>query len=277
MVLMTTLMMVGVLLAGAWGQNAAPPAAAPAAGAPAPPVAGPTPQSAEEKAALQALAAALRNPATASEQMDTALRQFQFRYPHSQYKETLATVGMEFFRSHNDYARTLEYGLEALKVNPKSLAVLVSLASIIPDRVRDTDLDRDDKLQEAESFDAQALQLADTLPPVMNGQQLTPTQLEQLKNIVRADVHTSRGKIAALRLQYPQAEAEYRLAIPLADAESAALDYYRLALVQEAMKQYPAAQSSLDQALAGGAKNATLQTLATAEKAKVTRLAAAKP
>jgi len=267
------------MVVGGFGQSAAPAPASgtAAAAAPGPVASGPSPQSAEEKTALQALATALRNPSTPPEQMDTSLRQFQFRYPHSQYKETLATLGMEFFRNHNDYARTLEYGMEALEVNPKSLPVLVSLAAIIPDRVRDTDLDRDDKLNQAESYDAQALQLADVLPAVMNGQQMTPAQLEHLKNIIRADVHTSRGKIAALRQQYPQAEAEFRLAIPLSDPESAALDYYHLAQVQEAMKQYPAAQASLDQALTGGAKNPTLQTLAKAEKERVARLAAAKP
>ena len=89
--------------------------------------------------------------------------------------------------------------------------------------------------------------------------------------MTRGTAHSSRAAIATQRGQYPQAVSEYRQAIQFENGPNQARDYYHLALAQDAAKDYKGALDSIGKALQLGASDATLQTLANAEKSKITR------
>lgn len=259
------------LAATAFAQTAAP-AAPPAqrtAAKPAP--AGPTPKSPEELAALKAVLAAAQNAAGTPAQFDAAVQDLLTKFPQTEFKEWAYTIGTQYHYQHNDYAGTLEYGENALKTDAKAMVPLLIMASAIPQEVRSTDLDRDQRLAQAENYDNSALAYADHFPSEVNGRPLTPQQVSAFQQTIRATAHSSLGMIAADRQQYPHAVLEFQQAIQLEAAQNQARDYYRLAQAQEGAKNYKDALASLDKALQLGATNRTLQTLANAEKEKINR------
>lgn len=273
----SSLLLVAALAAGALAQtsqgNAQTAAGAndktAAAAKPAP--AGPTPKSAEELAAIKAVAAAMQNPSGTPAQLDGAVQNLVSKFPQTEFKEWAYTLATQYHYQHNDYAGTLENGEAALKVNPHALLPLLVLASVIPQRVQPTDLDRDQRLAEAEGFDKTALDYADHFPSTVNGHVLTPAQVQGYQQTIRATAHSSLGAIAMDRQQYPQAASQFEDAIQQEAGNNAAQDYYRLAQAQEAEKNYKDALGSVNKALELGAANATLKTLATAEQEKITR------
>lgn len=230
---------------------------------------GPHPKSQEEQNALRSLAAEMQNPATPPDTVDKDVTAFLAKFPNTDYKEAISTYAMQFFQNRNDYPKVLQYGEQALKINPNSPSALVTLATAIPQRVRETDLDRDQRLAQAEEYDRRALQIADTLGPSLNGQQLTPERQESIKKMIRGSVHSSYAQIAYDRKDYSKAVGEFQQAIALDDPASSGPDYYRLAQAQEQLKQYSDAVASLDKALAVAPPNSALKTLASAERQKL--------
>ncbi|MGH9540872.1 MAG: hypothetical protein ACRD2H_03190 [Terriglobales bacterium] len=271
-----SLLLIAVLAAAAVAPAQAPSGAtakqAPAATAkPAPAPAGPKAKSPEELAAVQAVAAALRNPTGTPAQLDAAVQNLVTKFPQTEFKEFAYTLATQYHYRHNDYAGTVENGEAALQANPHAVLPLLILASIIPQHVQSTDLDRDQRLAQAEGYDKTALDFADHFPAQINGHQLTPQEVAGYQQMIRGTAYSSLGAIATQRGQFPQAAGAYQQAIQYENGENQARDYYHLALAQDAAKQYKDALESIDKALQLGASNPTLQTLATAEKTKITR------
>jgi tetratricopeptide (TPR) repeat protein len=233
--------------------------------------AGPHPKSQAELDALKKLIPELQNGSTPAQTIDQDVQGFVTKYPDSDYKEAVYSLAMEYYRSHNDYLKMLEYGETVLKVNPNSLQALVSLAGAIPQRVKETDLDRDERLAQADAYNHRALQIVDHLGPTFNGRTLTEDQQKTLKNMVHANVYSSEALIAYDRKQYQQAITNYGQAIPLDEPSNAAVDYYHMAQAQEELKQFDQASASLDKAQQFGASSPALQSVVKIEREKIAR------
>lgn len=221
---------------------------------------------------LQSLLKLMRVKTTTPAQVVEAVRQYTDKYPTSAYRQTAYTLGMEFARSRRDYPDMLSFGDAALKVNPKALVPLLLLGSVIPARVHPTDINREQQLDLAASYNHRALAIAQNFPSVYNGHQLAPQQVAEIQREIRASAYSSLGIIAMDRAQYTAAVSSLQQAIQYDNAHSKPFDYYHLGIAQASLKQYPAALASLHQALTLGANDPTLQTLGKAEVDKVQRL-----
>lgn len=253
------------LATGVAAMQAAP--AQPQAAAPA----GPKVHSPAEAKAIQGIVAAMRDPATTPQVMDAQITQFHTQFPTSEYTITVNDIAVQFFHAHQDYIRTLQYGENALKADPNSLFILLTLGSDIPGNVKDTDLDRDQRLQQAQDYNQRALKIAQNLPDVFNGRPLNAQQKQGIQQMVTGSVHSNLGQIGLDRKQYADAVKEYQTALPLDAPAVAALDYYHLALAQEGLKDFNGANASLDKAIAGSAQNPNVGELAKVEKQKIAR------
>lgn len=231
--------------------------------------AGPRPHSPQEAAAIKAIVTAMRNPATTSAAMDAQITQFNTQFPTSEYLTTVNDIAVQFFHVHQDYNRTLQYGENALKTDPNSLFVLLTLGSDIPGNVKDTDLDKEQRLNEAQDYNQRALKIVQNLPDVFNGRPLNAAQKQGIQQMVIGSAHSNLGQIALDRKQYADAVKEYQTALPLDSPSIAALDYYHLALAQEGLKDFTGANASLDKAIANSAQNPNVGELAKVEKKKI--------
>ncbi|HXE32256.1 MAG TPA: hypothetical protein VN515_10720 [Terriglobales bacterium] len=205
------------------------------------------PKSKEEKDALNALTALYKNPATTGDQLDAALNDFVTKFPTSDYLATVATWGLQFYQTppHADYAKSLVYGEQAIKADPKSLYALATLGDIIPTQVKDTDLDADQRLKEATDDDNAAIQIAQTGGSTINGQPFTDAQKQKLQAIA----YTSLARIANIHKDYPNVVANYQKALPFDDAGHQAVDDFYMARAYITMKKWTEANAALDAAL----------------------------
>lgn len=205
-------------------------------------------KSKEEYQALQSINKLAQTPTTTPAEMDAAITNFITKFPTSDFRSSVSVLGLRYYQdpAHTDYAKSLVYGEQALKTDPNELYALITLGTIIPDNVHDTDLDRDQRLQEATQDDEQALALAEKYAATgtVNGQPFTA----DIKNSIEADAYGSLARIATIKKDYAGAVADYAKAIPLDDGPHQAQDYFYTARAQMAMKQWPQALASLDAA-----------------------------
>lgn len=256
-----------------WAQatQVSPPAPASSGAASAaapPPAAAPDPA---ELTAVKAVMSLARQPATTPAQMDAAVQSVLTKYPKTRFQELLYTVQMQVHFRAGDYAGTMESGENALRLDPKALAPMLMLATMIPQHVRPSDLDREQRLAQAEGYDRAALDYAEHFPPVVNGLKLTPEQIAAYQRLVRGSAHSSLGMIAADRGRDAVAAAEFQQAIANESPRNQARDFLRLGAAQDHAKQFTAALTSLDQAIKLAADQPSLAAAARAEKDQVRR------
>jgi len=249
----------------------------PAASAPAATPAAKTPRvkSKEEAVALTNLNKLAQTPTTTPAQMDAAITDFITKFPTSDFLAAANVLGLQFYQdpSHTDYAKSLVYGEQALKADPNELYALATLGDLIPENVHATDLDRDQRLQEATQDDQKAIQLAEQYAAAgsANGRPFA----QDTKNAVEADAYGSLARIATVKEDYPNVVAEYAKAIPMDDPAHQAQDYFYTARAQIAMKQYPQALASLDAAEKAAPGNITVQNAVDSNRKEIQQLQAA--
>lgn len=216
-----------------------------------------SPKSKPESDALKALQKLYRDPATTPDQMDAAVTDFVTKYPTSDYLAEVNAFAVQYYQSaaHKNYDKTLVYGEQALKADPTDLYVLATLADTIPNNVKDTDLDRDQRLKEAADDDQQLLKVCATAGDTINGQPFP----QAAKNEAQATAYSSLARIANLNKDYPNVVANYAKAIQFDAPGQQAVDYFYTARAQIAMKQWDAALASLDAASKAAPDNAAVQ------------------
>lgn len=228
------------------------------------------PKSKAEQDALKALQKMANDPATTPDQIEAAETDFATKYPTSDYLSTVAVWALQYYQNpaHNNYARSLFYGEQAIKYDPNSVYALVTLGDIIPNQVKDTDLDRDQRIKEATDDDNQAIKVAETAGATLNGQPFT----DAAKHVVEATAYSSLARLANLDKDYANVVADYQKAIPLDDAAHQAVDNFYMARAYIEMQKYPEALAALDAASKAAPDNPQVQAAVTSNRNLIARL-----
>ena len=229
-------------------------ATAAAAGAGAQTIPGLKPQSPAEAAALQSLTKLFNDPTTAGDAFDAAVSDFQQKFPTSQYKLPVLLLAERYHRDHGEYLPLLRYGTSVLALDPHNLYTLSSLGQAIPDNVRDSDLDRDQRLAQATDCDHQVIAAASAFMITSNGLDYgglhyTQARAQILRNNLEGPAYISLGRIAMLQGQYSQAVAAFQRALtfettPIQQAQA----YYDVGTAAASANQIPEAQAALAKA-----------------------------
>ncbi|MGH9483099.1 MAG: hypothetical protein ACRD1L_13505, partial [Terriglobales bacterium] len=204
--------------------------AKPAASATANAPKGAHPRSPAEANALKALDKMAKDPTTAPDALDTAITGFVTQFPQSDYISSVETYGLQYSQTapHINYERSLVYGEAAIKADPTNVFALVTIGDVVPNQVKDTDLDRDQRLKEAADDDNAAIKLAQTSGDTIHGQPFTAAQKSQTQGIA----YSSLARIADLNKDYKGEIANYAQAIPLDPPTQQAVDYFYTARAQ---------------------------------------------
>jgi hypothetical protein len=213
------------------GQQQTPPSAgqpgtAPGAQQPAP-HAGPQPKTKEEYDAFMAVQNE-PDPVKAEE----AARSFEQKFPQSELKGVAYQQVMAKYQRANNADKTLEAGRKALQFEPDAPIALITVASVIAERTRDTDLDAQEKFTEGKKDAERAIQLIETkawAPP-----QLTPQQLDAVKSMA----YVALGAMELNQKNAAGAEQALRKAIELNQIQPDAVTFLRLALALDHQKKY---------------------------------------
>lgn len=244
------------------------------AGAQAAPAA-PPPVSAEETALIKQLSTAYNDPATTPTRMDGVIADFRQHFPTSRYTEAVLLLGVRYHSRHSDYLEMLDYGTRVLAIDPHNLYTLSALGAAIPDNVKSSDLDSDQRLTQAEGYDRQVILIASGILVTggaveFEGKSYTPEQAKNLKDSLESPAYLSLGRIAAQRRQYPAAVAAFQQAltfIPVATRQSEV--YYDIGVAEAAQQHVTEAQAAFTKALQLNPTSDLLQKMVKAEQAKL--------
>ena len=188
-------------------------------------------------------AAANQDPAALSKAADD----FATKFPDSELRIILYKTAMRGFQQANNGDDMMETGRKVLKIDPDDPEALVGVAEVLAERTRDTDLDKDQRLDEAMRLAQHATETIDTDIAVPAG---TPQdKIDAYKGFLRSSAYSIMGTIQYNREKYPEAEGLYRKSIDAYPAQPDPIAVLRLALCLDKQNKYPEALKEANHAV----------------------------
>ncbi len=246
---MAVLMAASMAAAQGGGQPAQPPAQTmpgaqqqppPAQQPPAPPRQ-PQAKSPEE---YQAFMAVLNTPDLTA--ADVAAREFEAKFPQSELRGMLYEQLMLKSQESNNADRAVDFGRRAIQLSPNSALALITTATYLAERTRDTDIDKDEKLADAMKFAERGLANVDTmaLPPHLPAEQVTA-----VKNQLRTMGHNSLGAAEFTKKNHAAAEKHFKEAIKYLGDRPDPITFFRLALALDKQDKYAEALQAAERSV----------------------------
>ena len=253
------------------GQTSSKPAAT---GAQAQPSSGakklPEAKSQEEFKAYQD-AASKTNPA----EMAAAADAFAAKFPNSELREILYVRAMNLYQQGDNAEKEIDMGRKAIALDPTDPQPLIHVASALAETTRDTDLDRQDRLNEG-AKDAQAaidnIETGLRIPP-----SASPEQVAAVKTSIVAMGYETLGVIEINQKDYATAEQNLLKAAETRKGSPDASVYLRLSVAQDNLGKYPQALDSANKAVQLAPPGTVVQSLAKQQQSRLQKLVAAGP
>ncbi|MDA1314802.1 MAG: hypothetical protein O2968_15825 [Acidobacteria bacterium] len=171
-------------------------------------------------------------------------------FKNTEHKEGALYLTMLGYQQSNDFEGMLTYGELVLEENPEHWGALLALAYVFPLRTRDHDLDKEEKLSQAEGYAKRAL---DVVPrtPNPNPEAITDDEWLMQKKDLMAETHKALGAIAMKRKDWASAEGSYRQSLQMANEQTGEL-FYQVAKALKEQGKGDEALGMLDQSIARG-------------------------
>jgi tetratricopeptide (TPR) repeat protein len=241
--------MIGVSIAmlgvSSWSfaQNKAGAAQTPPAGQTAAP-AGKRPPQAKTQPEFDAYkaAAALTDPAA----QEKAVGEFATKFPDSELRPLLYKSVMHEYQQANNADKMLEMAQKVLAFDADDPEALVSVAQVLAERTRETDLDKDQRLGEAKKDAQRALVTVDTDVPSSG---YPAEQLAAFKNFLRSEAYEILGTIDYNAKSWADAEGNLRKSIDAFPQQLDPVGVLRLSLTLDQENKYPEALKYAGQAV----------------------------
>jgi len=196
----------------------------------------------EEHTAYQAI---LTNQDLAA--AEAAAKDFGTKYPQSELRNPIYQNLMYRYQQTNDAAKTVEMGRKALQLDPDNPMALVTVGSVISERTRPTDLDRDQRLAEATSDAQHALDGMDKWLATAPG--ITDEQAKGVKPLLISASHAILGMVELTRKNPAGAEKHYRISLDANPANPDPVTLLRLALALDLQSKYAEALTFANRAV----------------------------
>jgi tetratricopeptide (TPR) repeat protein len=207
-------------------------------------------------------------PDTAS--MEQAADEFAQKFPNSELRTVIYNGLMNTYRNGGATDRAIAMGRKSLAIDPTDPVPNVMVALALAQSTRDTDLDKDDRLNEA-SRDAQRdIDNIDTgmaVPP-----NTPPDKIQGAKNSILTMAYETEGTVAMTKKDYPAAEAAFRKGLQVNPSQPDGVLYLRLAIALDNQKKYPEALEATENAIKYNQAGTEAQNLATQEKSRLQKL-----
>ena len=169
------------------------------------------------------------------------------------------------YLAKKDDVKAIVYGERALEADPKNYQAALLLSQTIAVKVRDNDLDREERLNQAEKYSRQALE---SIPAAMKpNTQMTDQQWADTKKDLASDAHQYLGIIAMDRKKYDVAVTEFSDAVTGATTPDPAA-IVRLAAADNKAGKYDDAIANADKVMAMPNLAPSIKQFAQAEKVR---------
>jgi len=200
-------------------------------------------------------------------------REFEVQFPHSELLTILYQQVMGKYQKADNSDKTLDMGRKALQYDPDNCIALVMNATVLAERTRQTDIDRDQRLNEATTDAQRALEDIRT-DNYLLAPSATPEQVQQFKDQVTGMAYQALGKAEMERENYAVAEQDLRKTIETPAGKGDAIVWYRLALALDRQNKYADATAAITTAVALAPANSAVASMAKNEQDRLKKLAA---
>jgi tetratricopeptide (TPR) repeat protein len=243
-------MMVAMLGISAWslGQSTSKPAQSgqttPAATQTAAAPQGKRPPQAKTKEEFDAYkaAAALTDPAA----QEKAADDFATKFTDSELRMVLYESAMHGYQQANNAEKMLDMARKVLGYDADQPEALVGVAQVLAERTHDTDLDKDQRLDEAKKDAQRALVTVDTDVPTAG---VPADRLELYKGFLRSEAYSILGTIEYNAKAWTDAETDLRKSIDAFPQQVDPVAVLRLSLALDQQKKYVEALKYANQAV----------------------------
>jgi tetratricopeptide (TPR) repeat protein len=224
-----------------------------------------------EFAAFNAAIANTNDPAA----VEKAADDFATKYPDSELRVLLYGAAMQSYQRANNADKMMEMGRKVLKIDPDEPTALVGVAQVLAERTRDTDLDKEQRLDEAMKLAQRSLTTVDTdIAPSPN----TPQEkIDAFKGVLRSSAYAIMGTLEFNKEKYADAENYYRKSIDAYPAQLDPVVVLRLALALDKQGKYPEALKEANHAVELTQEGSTAGGLARRERDRLVQLTGGSP
>ncbi len=230
----------------------------------------PTVKSEKEGKAVQAIGAAY-----AAGNFDGAIKAAQellANFADTEYKDFALQMQVLAYQQKDDFDNMLIAGERSLEANPDNVVVLITLAQSMPQRTREHDLDKEEKLGKAEKYAKKAQTLIPNL--AKHNPQITDEEWTTYKRGAMSQCHEALGMVAYVRKDYAGAEKSFKTAAEVSPQPDATT-LFRLGMAYSAQNKIDEAIDALDKSIAAGGVKVGEKDLAAEQKASLLKAKAA--
>jgi tetratricopeptide (TPR) repeat protein len=232
------------------------------------------PPQAKTQPEFDAYQAAMKNANDAAA-MEKSADDFAAKFPDSELRILLYRTAMHAYQSANNAEKMAEMAQKVLQIDPDDPEALIGAAEVIAERTRDTDLDKDQRLAEAQKDAQRALQTVDTDVAIPAG---TPQEkIDAYKGFLRSSAYSILGTIAFDQKNYPEAESQFRKSIDALPSQPDPVVVLRLAIALDNQGRYPEALKEANRAVDLTQENTSAGTLARRERDRLVQLTGGSP
>ncbi len=203
-------------------------------------------------------------------QGEAAADAFAAKFKSSEITTVLYHRVLLLYQNQNNPEMAIEAGNKILAITPNDPVANVLVASFTSERVRDTDIDRDERLAEADKDAKRALQTVDT--DFFTNPGTPQQQIDASKNMIRSMAYTALANAETTRANYPSAENYFKQAAALTDAPMDGVTLLRYSLLLDKEKKYSEALVMANKAYEASPAGSAVQDLVKNERQRLMML-----
>jgi len=178
---------------------------------------------------------------------EAAANDFATKFPDSELKVLLYRDAMHAYQRLNNADKMLEMGRQVLKLDANDPEAMIGVAEVLTERTRDTDLDKDQRLDEASKLAQHALETVDTNISVPSG--VSAEQVDTYKKFLRSSAYAIMGTQQYNKDKYAEAEDAFRKSVDAYPQQPDPIVVLRLALALDKQKKYDEALKEANHAV----------------------------
>jgi tetratricopeptide (TPR) repeat protein len=207
--------------------------------------------------------------------MEKAADDFATKFSDSELRALLYKAAMGSYQNANNADKMSEMAQKLLKIDGDDPDALVAVAEVIAVRTRETDLDKDQRFDQARKYAQRALETVDTDVAIPAG--TAQSQIDAYKGGLRSSAYSVLGAIEYSQEKYSEAEGYFRKSIDAYPAQPDPVVMLRLTLSLDKQGRYPDALKEANRAVELTQEGTVAGTTARHERDRLLQLTGGNP
>lgn len=204
------------------------------AGAQAPAPGAKTQPQAKTQEEFKAYQDAVGKPDPAS--MEQAANAFAQQFATSELKGPLYQQVMLQYQNANNGDKTVEVGRKVITEDPENAIALVTVAAVLANRTRESDLDKEERLGEAKKDAGQAIELINSGKGIPGG--YPADRVETFKNTILSMAYAAQGQAEFVNNNFAGAEQDLRKSTSIPGVQPDPVTWFQLTLALDRQSKY---------------------------------------